>query len=41
MLNVIPSKIRPGQAQFEANAEAMRALVAQLRERSAQASRGG
>jgi 3-methylcrotonyl-CoA carboxylase beta subunit len=41
MHNVIPSKIRPGQAQFEANAEAMRALVAQLRERSAQASRGG
>jgi 3-methylcrotonyl-CoA carboxylase beta subunit len=41
MSNVIQSKIRRGEAQFEANAAAMRALVAQLRERSAAAAQGG
>jgi 3-methylcrotonyl-CoA carboxylase beta subunit len=41
MHNVIQSKIRPGEAQFDANAQAMRTLVAQLRERCAQAARGG
>jgi 3-methylcrotonyl-CoA carboxylase beta subunit len=41
MSNVLPSKIRPGDAQFEANSRAMRALVAQLRERSAAAAQGG
>ena len=41
MSNVLPSSIRPGDAQFEANAGAMRALVAQLRERCAAAAQGG
>src|SRR5580698_8328147 len=41
MNNVIQSNIRRGEAQFEANAAAMRALVAQLRERSAAAAQGG
>jgi 3-methylcrotonyl-CoA carboxylase beta subunit len=41
MTNVIQSNIRRGEAQFEANAAAMRLLVAQLRERSAAAAQGG
>ena len=41
MNNVIQSNIRRGEPQFEANAAAMRALVAQLRERSAAAAQGG
>src|SRR6202158_5097624 len=41
MHNVIQSNIRRDEAQFDANAGAMRALVAQLRERSAAAARGG
>jgi 3-methylcrotonyl-CoA carboxylase beta subunit len=41
MSNVIQSTIRRGQGPFEANAAAMRALVAQLRERSATAAQGG
>jgi 3-methylcrotonyl-CoA carboxylase beta subunit len=41
MSNVIQSNLRRGEAQFEANAAAMRTLVAQLRERSAAAARGG
>ena len=41
MNNVIQSNIRRGEAQFEANAAAMRPLVAQLRERSAAAAQGG
>jgi len=41
MNSVIQSNIRRGEAQFEANAAAMRVLVAQLRERSAAAGRGG
>jgi len=41
MSNVLTSSIRPGDAQFEANSSAMRALVAQLRERSAAAALGG
>jgi 3-methylcrotonyl-CoA carboxylase beta subunit len=41
MSNVLQSKIRRGEAQFDANADAMRALVAQLRERTAAAAQGG
>jgi len=41
MSNVLASSIRPGEAQFEANSRAMRALVVQLRERSAAAAEGG
>src|SRR5580658_8719756 len=41
MSNVLQSKIRRGEAQFDANAQAMRALVAQLRERTATAAQGG
>jgi 3-methylcrotonyl-CoA carboxylase beta subunit len=41
MSNVIQSKLRRGEAPFEANAAAMRVLVAQLRERSAAAAQGG
>jgi 3-methylcrotonyl-CoA carboxylase beta subunit len=41
MSNVIQSKLRRGEAQFEANAAAMRVLVAQLRDRSAAAAQGG
>jgi 3-methylcrotonyl-CoA carboxylase beta subunit len=41
MSNVLISKIRRGEAQFDANADAMRALVAQLRERTAAAAQGG
>jgi 3-methylcrotonyl-CoA carboxylase beta subunit len=41
MSNVIQSKLRRGEAQFEANAAAMHVLVAQLRERSAAAAQGG
>jgi 3-methylcrotonyl-CoA carboxylase beta subunit len=41
MGNVLASSIRPGDAQFEANSRAMRALVAQLRERCAAAAQGG
>ncbi|HEY3731610.1 MAG TPA: carboxyl transferase domain-containing protein [Steroidobacteraceae bacterium] len=41
MSNVIQSNIRCDQPQFRANAEAMRNLVGQLRERTAQAARGG
>jgi len=41
MSNVLQSSIRRGEAQFDANAAAMRALVAQLRERTAAAAQGG
>ncbi len=41
MSNVIQSNIRGDAAQFQANDAAMRALVAQLRERSAAAAEGG
>ena len=41
MSNVLPSSIRPGEAQFQANSRALRAQVAQLRERSAAAAQGG
>src|ERR1700683_5368982 len=41
MSNVIQSNLRRGEAQFEANAAAMRAMVVQLRERSAAAAQGG
>jgi 3-methylcrotonyl-CoA carboxylase beta subunit len=41
MSNVLQSSLRRGEAQFDANASAMRLLVAQLRERSAAAARGG
>jgi 3-methylcrotonyl-CoA carboxylase beta subunit len=41
MNSVIQSNIRRGEAQFEANAAAMRVLVTQLRERSAAAAQGG
>jgi 3-methylcrotonyl-CoA carboxylase beta subunit len=41
MSNVLQSKIRRGEAQFDANADAMRALVVQLRERTAAAAQGG
>jgi 3-methylcrotonyl-CoA carboxylase beta subunit len=41
MSNVLQSKIRRGEAQFDANAAAMRALVEQLRQRSAVAAEGG
>jgi 3-methylcrotonyl-CoA carboxylase beta subunit len=41
MSNVLQSKLRRGEAQFDANASAMRALVAQLRERSAATAQGG
>jgi 3-methylcrotonyl-CoA carboxylase beta subunit len=41
MSNVLQSSLRRGEAQFDANASAMRALVAQLRERSAAAAQGG
>ncbi|HXL97003.1 MAG TPA: carboxyl transferase domain-containing protein [Steroidobacteraceae bacterium] len=41
MSNVLQSKLRRGEAQFDANADAMRALVVQLRERSAAAAQGG
>jgi 3-methylcrotonyl-CoA carboxylase beta subunit len=41
MSNVIQSNLRCDQPQFLANAEAMRALVLQLRERTAQVARGG
>jgi len=41
MSNVIQSSIGGDAAQFQANAVAMRALVAQLRERSAAAAAGG
>jgi 3-methylcrotonyl-CoA carboxylase beta subunit len=41
MSTVIQSNIRRGEAQFDANAVAMRALVAQLRQRSAAAALGG
>ena len=41
MSNVLQSSIRRGEAQFEANAAAMRSLVAQLRERTAAAAQGG
>jgi len=41
MSNILQSNIRRGEGQFDANAAAMRALVAQLRERSAAAAQGG
>src|ERR1700676_3843828 len=41
MTNVLPSTLRRGAAQFDANASAMRLLVGQLRERSAAAAQGG
>src|SRR5476649_1782452 len=41
MSNVLQSRLRRGEAQFDANASAMRALVAQLRERSAATAQGG
>ena len=41
MSNVLQSKLRRGEAQFDANADAMRSLVVQLRERSAAAAQGG
>ena len=41
MDNIIRSNIRCGEPQFEANAAAMRSLVAQLRERTAAAQCGG
>src|ERR1700686_5125415 len=41
MSNVLQSNIRRGEGQFEANAGAMRALVAQRRERSGAAAEGG
>src|SRR6202167_5181411 len=41
MSNILQSNIRRGEGQFDANAGAMRALVTQLRERSAAAARGG
>src|ERR1700689_240029 len=41
MSNILQSNIRRGEGQFDANAGAMRALVAQLRERSAAAAQGG
>src|SRR6202790_1849137 len=41
MSHVLQSNIRRGEGQCDANAGAMRALVAQLRERSAAAAQGG
>jgi 3-methylcrotonyl-CoA carboxylase beta subunit len=41
MSNILQSNIRRGEGQFDANAAAMRALVVQLRERSAAAAQGG
>jgi 3-methylcrotonyl-CoA carboxylase beta subunit len=41
MSNILQSNIRRGAGQFDANAAAMRALVVQLRERSAAAAQGG
>jgi 3-methylcrotonyl-CoA carboxylase beta subunit len=41
MSNLLRSDIRSGEPQFQANAAAMRALVVQLRERTALAARGG
>jgi 3-methylcrotonyl-CoA carboxylase beta subunit len=41
MASLLPTKIRRGDPQFEANASAMQALVAQLRERTAAVARGG
>src|ERR1700733_6100192 len=41
MSNILQSNIRRGEGQFDANAGAMRALVMQLRERSAAAAQGG
>jgi 3-methylcrotonyl-CoA carboxylase beta subunit len=41
MSSIIESQIRRGEASFQSNAEAMRALVAQLRERTAAAMQGG
>jgi 3-methylcrotonyl-CoA carboxylase beta subunit len=41
MSNILHSNIRRGEGQFDANAAAMRTLVAQLRERSAAAAQGG
>jgi 3-methylcrotonyl-CoA carboxylase beta subunit len=41
MGNILQTKIRRGDPQFEANASAMQALVQQLRERTATVSQGG
>jgi 3-methylcrotonyl-CoA carboxylase beta subunit len=41
MGNILQTKIRRGDPQFEANASAMQALVAQLRERTEAISQGG
>src|ERR1700686_2554491 len=41
MSNLLQSNLRRGAGQFDANAAAMRALVMQLRERSAAAAQGG
>jgi 3-methylcrotonyl-CoA carboxylase beta subunit len=41
MATVLPTKIRSGDPQFDANAASMRALVAQLRERTDVAAAGG
>jgi 3-methylcrotonyl-CoA carboxylase beta subunit len=41
MGNILQTKIRRGDAQFEANASAMQALVRQLRERTETISQGG
>jgi 3-methylcrotonyl-CoA carboxylase beta subunit len=41
MGNILQTKIRRGDPQFEANASAMQALVQQLRERTATISQGG
>jgi 3-methylcrotonyl-CoA carboxylase beta subunit len=41
MGNLLQSKVRRGDPQFEANAGVMRALVAQLRERTQSVSQGG
>jgi 3-methylcrotonyl-CoA carboxylase beta subunit len=41
MSNLLQSNLRRGAGQFDANAAAMRALVVQLRERSAAAAQGG
>ncbi len=40
-MNLLPTKIQPRSEEFQANAAAMRALVAELRQRAAEAARGG
>jgi 3-methylcrotonyl-CoA carboxylase beta subunit len=41
MSDILSSSVDPGDAQYQANARAMRALVQQLRERTAAAATGG